>query len=135
MFNFFQKRRERRDAELAAQRAHELALIEAQTRQLEVVMEQGATQARESASALIEIAKSNSAQAAAFTTWIQSFQITSAPTTSVVREEDEVAAEIARQYGSEIDPAGIPSELPEELRLAFALRAKFAADMAAEPLA
>lgn len=70
-------------------------------------------------SALVEIARSNQAQAEGFTTWLKSFQITEAPTSTVVREEDELREEQERvlsEFG--LDGAAVP----EEFKLAFQLQ-------------
>jgi len=55
-----------------------------------------------------------------FASWMKSFQTTDAPTSSVVREEDELAAEQARLFEElGIEPG---SAIPEEFKLALQLQ-------------
>lgn len=118
--------------ERAAERAHQLAIAEAVIRGLETVSESSARQNAETAAALIEIAKSNQAQAEGFTTWLKSFQIAEPPTSSVVREEDEFSAEQARLAEQLGLPAAAGEHLPEEFRIAFEL-AKGISDIGKTP--
>lgn len=124
-FRFIKHYRERADALRREMREHQLALITHTTRALEILVEGQAKQVEESTKALTEIAHSNTAQAEAFTTWIKSFQITEAPTTSTVRDEDEIADEQARLANHlGISPSAF-ADLPEEFQLAAQLRGDF----------
>lgn len=105
--------------ERAAERAHQIAMLDAVIRMVESLGDAQSKQTAETSAALIEIAKANQAQAAGFTSWIQSFQTLTPPTSSVVTDEDEYDAEqqrIADKLG--LDAA----DLPEEFRLALELR-------------
>lgn len=126
-FSFIKRRRERREAAeqraieaAAAERAHQLAMLDRVTSMVESLVDSQAKQAAEQSAALIEIAKANQAQATSFSDWMKSFQTVDAPTTSVVREEDELAAEQSRllqEFGLE------PNEvIPEEFKLALRLQ-------------
>lgn len=110
-FRFISRARERRAASLREEREHQLALYGQLARSLEIITEGSAKQAEENTKAITELARSSAAQAAAFSTWIASFQATTPPESTVVRDEDELAAEEAR----------LADSLPEEFRLAFSL--------------
>lgn len=126
-FRFLKKRRERLEAaELriaataTAERAHQLAMLDRVTSMVESLVDSQAKQAAEQSAALIEIAKANQAQATSFSDWMKSFQTVDAPTTSVVREEDELAAEQSRlleEFGLQPDET-----IPEEFKLALRLQ-------------
>jgi hypothetical protein len=121
-FRFIKRYRERVAAAAAAERAHQLAIVDRLAGMIESLSDSQSRQLTDVSTALVEIAKSNQAQAEGFSTWLKSFQIaTSAPSTSVIREEDEVRAEQARF----LEELGIPAdaEIPAELKLAFDLRA------------
>lgn len=118
-FRFFKHRRERKAHERALEREHQLAMLQSVTGMIEALVDGQAKQASETAAALVEIAKSNQAQAEGFTTWLKSFQVTEPPTTSVVREEDEFNEEQKRF----LETIGVaPGDVPEEFRLAFDLQ-------------
>lgn len=110
-FRFIRRYRERKQAELAAERSHQLALIEQLAKSLEVITEGSAKQAEENTKAIVALAASSAAQAESFSTWIKSFHTVSSPESSVVRDEDELRDEEERQL----------ADLPEEFRLAFSL--------------
>lgn len=108
---FLANYRVRRQAEREADRAHQLALVAALARSLEIITEGSAKQAEEQTKAIMALAASSAEQAKAFSTWIASFQVAAPPTTSVVREDDELREEEAR----------LLAEMPEEFRLALQL--------------
>lgn len=118
-----------REQRLADAREHQLNMMREVTNALKVMADGQMSAARETSSALIAIAQANSAQADAFTTWIKSFQTTSAPDTSTVREEDEYLEErqrVANHYGIPLD---ILDDVPAEFKLTQALQSDFAADV------
>lgn len=86
---------------------------------LETMQLSGAEQATSDSKALIEVAKGMTAQAESFSQWLKLFQTTSAPTSSVVREEDEYAAQERRKFESNL-PADL-TVLPEEFQLQWVL--------------
>jgi hypothetical protein len=120
IFQFLRRRRECIDAQRAAERQHQLAMFDKALQMFETLTEGQTKQAAEQAAALIEIAKANAAQAETFATWLKSFQTAEAPTSSVVREDDEFAAEQQRMF----EQLGISpdSELPAEFKLALRLQ-------------
>lgn len=131
-FRFIKHYRERQLAadhrlaeERAAERAHQLSLVESIVRGLETISESSAKQAGELRVALVEIAKSSQAQSEGFSNWLKLFQTNSAPTSSVVRDEDELLAERNRSLAQEL---GVES-LPEEFQLAHQLMRGFEADI------
>lgn len=105
-------------------REHQLTVIREAIRGLEVLVEGQVDIAREQSSALIEIAKANAAQAAAFNQWLSAFtQNTAAPTASVISDEEAWAleqAEMARRFGLNPDEV-----LPPEFQLAKELQSDF----------
>ncbi len=103
-----------------AERDHQAALLKLFLTSLETIQEASAKESTQNSAALIEVAKSVAAQAQSFSEWMKCFQTSSAPTTSVVRDEDEYREEQMRNIQAGI-PADIAS-LPEEFRLAWALR-------------
>lgn len=112
-------------AERALAREHQLALVREIVKGVEALTDGQVEQAREQARALIEVARANSAQAEAFGNWLKSFTVAAAPTSSVVSEDDEWAAEqakLASQYGLTPDMA---DHLPEEFKLAHQLQQGF----------
>lgn len=119
-FRFFKHLRERRAARERLDREHQLALVTQLVHGLEVIAESSTRQAEENTKALSDIAKGVIAQAESFNSWIKSFQITSAPDTSVVRDEDELASEHQRFAES----LGLPA-LPSEFALAHELQQGF----------
>lgn len=120
IFQFLRRRRERLLAERAAEREHQLAMLDKALQMFETLTEGQTRQAQEQAAALIEIAKANAAQAETFATWLKAFQAAEPPTSSVVREEDEFAAEQQRMF----EQLGIipSSGIPEEFKLALRLQ-------------
>jgi G:T/U-mismatch repair DNA glycosylase len=128
LFHFIRNWRERRDAREARERQHQLAMLESIGRTLESVVDSQTALVKQTSDALIEIAKSNAAQAAAFSDWLKSFQTTSAPTATTVTEEDEYMAEQAKLLEAMgISPQG--ADVPEEFKLALALREGFSAEV------
>lgn len=111
IFRFVKRYREREATALQSERDHQLALITQLARSLEVITEGSAKQAEENTKAIMALSASSAEQAKAFSSWIDSFKIAAAPTSSVVRDDDEIAEEQAR----------LEESLPEEFRLAFAL--------------
>jgi sensor histidine kinase YesM len=124
VFKRLRERREKREQllreERQAERAHQQQLLQHFLQSLETIQESATSQREADSKALMEVAKGMMAQASAFAEWIKCFQTSSQPTTSVVREEDEYAAEQMRLVESGF-PADIAA-LPEEFRLAWALR-------------
>lgn len=118
-FRFLKHARERQAAAAAAERTHQLALVDRLAGMIESLSEGQSKQITDVTAALVEIAKSNQAQAEGFTTWLKSFQVTEAPTSSTVRDEDELAEEQERFYGE----LGLnASDVPEEFKLALQLQ-------------
>lgn len=116
---FIKHSRERQAAVAAAERVHQLALVDRLAGMIESLSEGQSKQITDVTSALVEIAKSNQAQAEGFTTWLKSFQVTSPPTSTTVRDDDELVEESQRFYGElGLDPA----DVPEEFRLALQLQ-------------
>lgn len=116
---------EARAEEARIGREHQLALVREIVKGIEALADGQVSQAREQSAALIAIAQANAAQAASFSKWFESFQITSAPTSSSVSEEEEWATEqrkLAESYGL---PPELGPDLPEEFRLAHQLQAGF----------
>lgn len=113
---------QRKQDALRDDREHQLAILAQVTRALELFTDSQTKQLEESTKGLMAIALANSAQAEAFSTWIKSFQISSPPTSSVVRDEDELADEDAR-HTNQLD------SLPEEFRLALDLQKTFLSDV------
>lgn len=77
-------------------------------------------QQQASVDGLTEVAKAIAKQAESFGSWIALFQTTGPATSSVVRDEDEILRDQLKMLD-----AGMPpelAELPEELRLAWALK-------------
>lgn len=114
-FRFVKHWRERADTLRHENQLHQLAVITASTKALEVLIEGQVRQTEESTKALLAIAAASSSQADAFGSWIKSFQVTEAPTSSVVRDEDEIKLELAR-YAEHFG-----EDIPEEFRLAHQL--------------
>jgi hypothetical protein len=121
-FRFLKHYRERAAQAAAAERSHQLAMLDRVTTMVENLVDSQAKQAAEQGAALVEIAKANQAQSVIFSEWMKSFQIATAPTSSVVREEDELIAEQSRL----LDELGINPDaaaaLPPEFRLALELQ-------------
>lgn len=132
-FRFIKHARERRERREEAARQHQLALFERLAGMIESISDSQSRQMADVSQALVEIAKSNQAQAEGFSTWLKSFQLAAEPpTSSVIREADEIRAEEARileEFG--IDPTGV--EVPEEFKLALQLRAQGISDLANTP--
>jgi len=120
MFGFIRRWRERQEAREAQERAHQLAMLDRVTTMVENLSDSQTKQAAEQGAALVAVAKALAAQADVFASWMKSFQTTDAPTSSVVREEDELAAEQARLFEElGIEPG---SAIPEEFKLALQLQ-------------
>jgi len=129
--HFIRRRRERLAEERAAERAHQLALLSQFTNMLENLTEAQQRSHSATAEALMEIAKASQAQAESFTGWLKSFQSPDPPTSTIVREEDELRDEVARTLAENgIDLAN--AELPPEFRLALSLRDDFVANVAGD---
>lgn len=126
-FRFIKHARERRDERLRSSQQHQLALFAQATHALEVLVEGHARQAEEQTKGLMAMAQATTAQAEGFSTWIKSFQIAGAPTTSTVTEEDEWRTE-QHQLLDAIDRQDIES-LPAEFRLAAELQRDFHASV------
>lgn len=102
------------------EQAHQLKLAQAFMSGLQAMQEAQKESQVASTEGLKEIAQAIAAQAESFGKWIQLFQVSGPATTSVVRDEDEVLKEQMKLLD-----AGMPAELvdlPEELRLAWALK-------------
>lgn len=108
-----------RQQERQAERLHQQELLKTFLRSLELIQETAAKESGENAKALIEVAKSVTAQAESFGEWLKCFQPTSAPTTSVVRDEDEYVEEQLERMNQGL--SADVSVLPPELQLAYAL--------------
>lgn len=118
-FKFLKRYRERKAAERQLEMAHQLSVVDRLAGMIESLSEGQSKQITEVTAALVEIARSNQAQAEGFTTWLKSFQLTESPTSSVIREEDELREEQARL----LDDFGLGGEsIPEEFRLALQLQ-------------
>lgn len=104
--------REAERGERRLEREHQVNLLTQITAALEVITDGSAKQAEENTKAISELAKSSAKQAEAFSEWMKCFQTGgAAPTSSVVRDEDEIAEEEERAL----------AEMPEEFRLAYNL--------------
>lgn len=102
------------------ERKHQLALLQSFLTSLETIQATSAKEATSNSAALVEVAKAMTQQASGFAEWMKLFQVSSPPTSTYVRDEDEYQRE--QQDALE---AGMPSDiaaLPEEFRLAWALR-------------
>lgn len=107
-------------AERKLERDHQALLLKTFLTSLETIQETSSRESSDNSKALIEVAKAVSEQAKGFGEWMKCFQATTPPTTSNVREEDEVEEEKQRALA-----AGMPAEiaaLPEEFRLAWVLQ-------------
>lgn len=105
---------------LKAERDHQLALAQTFMEGLTEMQEAQRASQQISVDGLMEIAKAISAQAASFGQWIALFQTSGPTSSSVVRDEDEILRDQMKLL-----EAGMPAELadlPEELRLAWALK-------------
>lgn len=111
VFRVIRRYRERQLETRRLEREHQLALVGQIVRSIEVITEGSAKQAEENTKAISALASASASQAAAFSTWLGSFTTSASPTSSVVRDADEIAAEDAR----------LAADLPEEFRLAFSL--------------
>lgn len=120
---------EAEQAEREREREHQRSLLEGFQRTLELALDASARQNRDNADALMELAKASAAQAEGFTTWLKSFQMVEAPTSSVVREEDEYAAEQARVAAKIGIPIEALEDLPPEFQLAHELQRSLRADV------
>lgn len=127
------ERRLQREQELAAlreEREHQLNMIRAAVSAVEALAEGQARAAETQSAALIKLAEASHAQANSFSEWLKSFQISSAPESSVVSEADEWRAEqdaLRKQLG--LDPTDDPEDVPEEFRLALELQRDFIASV------
>lgn len=102
------------------EQAHQLTLAKTFMDGLTAMQEAQRDAQQTSVDGLMEIAKAISAQAESFGKWIALFQTSGPATSSVVRDEDELLKEQMALL-----EAGMPAELaelPEELRLAWALK-------------
>lgn len=107
---------------LEAEREHQKDLATIFLKSLETIQATSAQESKANAEALIAVAKGMTAQAASFGEWMKCFQTTSAPTSTIIREEDEYRME---QERLEAQGLGLPDEmmdLPAEMRLAWALK-------------
>lgn len=106
--------------EKEAERSHQQALLKTFLTSLETIQETSAKESSANAQALMKVAESVAAQAQSFAEWMKCFQTTTAPTSSVVTEDDEYRSEqlaLVKQ--------GLPADvdaLPEEFRLAWVLK-------------
>lgn len=125
-FNFPARWREEREAE----RAHQLRLAQTLVSGLESLMEAQTSANAETTKAVLALAEASAKNSEAFASWIKSFQTQDPPTTSVVREEDEYAAEL-RRFAEEnnLPPEELIGNLPEEFRMAYELRQGFEDDV------
>lgn len=116
MWNPFRTRRERLEREAAqayADRAAERAtLLEA----LELVAEQFAKTTASTHEMVSQLAAAQSSQAKAFSDHLSLFKVENAPTSRVIRDIDEVRAEIARNPTSHI-----PDNLTQKQQLEWVL--------------
>lgn len=107
-----QAERDREDLQRQLDRDHQINMVNQIARALEIITDGSAKQAEENTKAITELAKSSAKQAEAFSEWMKCFQTGgTAPTSTVVRDEDELAEEQERAL----------AEMPEEFRLAFSL--------------
>jgi hypothetical protein len=117
----FRERQTERDRlareERHAERTHQQKLLEAIVGAMTSMQETASTESAKTAEGLVAIAGSMAKQAEGFAEWIKLFRAQDAPTTSIIRDEDELA--------DELEAAGMPRELaqlPQEFQLAWALR-------------
>lgn len=120
MFDYFRKRRERLAEERRLERAHQLELLNTFLHSLESIQEASARESAKNAEGLIAVATSMAKQAEGFAEWMKCFQVSTPPTTSIVRDEDEYIEEQKSLLGKGL-PADIAA-LPEEFQLAYALQ-------------
>lgn len=106
-------------SEREAERSHQAILLKTFLSSLEAIQEASAKESTANAGALIEVAKSITAQAQSFGQWITLFNTTSPPTSSTITEEDEYRAEQLANHQKGL-PADIAA-LPEEFQLAWTL--------------
>ncbi len=104
---------------LEAEREHQQALLKTFLKSLETIQETSTKESAANAQALVAVAQGLIAQATAFGEWMKLFQVSGAPTTSVITELDEYRAEQIKAF-----EAGLPAEiaaLPEEYRQQWVL--------------
>lgn len=104
-------KRDHEDAQRQLERDHQVNLLTQISKALEVITDGSAKQAEENTKAILALASASAEQAKAFSGWLSSFQMSAPPTSSVVRDEDELEEEEARLMDS----------MPEEFKLAFSL--------------
>lgn len=107
-------------ASLKAERAHQLTLAQVFMDGLSSMQEASRDESKANADALIALAQSQAKHAESFSDWLKLFQSAPAPSSSTVRPEDELWLEQQK-----LMDAGMPvelAELPEELKLAWALQ-------------
>lgn len=103
--------------ERQAERAHQQKLLEAVLTTVTSIQETSSSESAKTSEGLIAVATSMAKQAEGFAEWIKLFRASEPPTTSIVRDEDEL--------GDELEAAGMPRELaklPQEFQLAWALK-------------
>lgn len=113
VFKHYRERQAQHDhmlhMERERERRHQLELMETIFTKMEETQ-------RHTLEGFSEIAKGNIEMARAFSNWIELFKATSAPTSSVIRDDDEWLAEQAK-----LKAEGFPIDMPAEFQLAAVL--------------
>lgn len=111
-----------REARLEKQRErdHQVALLNGFLSTLETIQSAQAEKSSKDTDALIAVAQGMTAQAQSFSKWLELFQQTSAPTSTVITEEDEYRLE--QQKKAELGYPVDIDDLPAEFQLAYALK-------------
>lgn len=143
MFNYFKQKREERieaarevadreAAEREAERAHQRAMLDGLKDTLVALVTAQTNQNRDNVEAMMETSRALGAQAESFQSWLKMFQPVEAPTTSVIRDEDEYnqeQARVAARLG--VEPEDL-DDMPEEFKLALQLRKGLVAEAMAD---